>query len=108
MFPGMNKKAVEQAMKKMGVKQEEIEASEVIIKTSGKDLVIKNPNVMKVHMMGEESFQISGEVVEGGGISEEDVRTVAEQAEVLEEEARKALEETDGDLAEAILKLKKE
>ena len=104
----MNKKAVEQAMKKMGVKQEEIPAFEVIIKGPGKDLIIKNPSVMKVDMMGQESFQISGDVVESSGISDEDVRTVAEQAEVLEDEARKALEETKGDLAEAIIKLKKE
>ena len=42
MFPGMNKKAIEQAMKKLGVKQEEIEATEVIIKTTGKDLKDKH------------------------------------------------------------------
>ena len=58
-------------------------------------------------MMGQETFQISGEISEGSGISEEDILTVSDKAEVSEEEARKALEETDGDLAEAIMKLQK-
>ncbi len=39
--------------------------------------------------------------------SKEDVHTVAARAGVSEEAAQKALEETNGDLAEAILKLKK-
>jgi len=34
------------------------------------------------------------------------VNMVSEQAQVSEEEARKALEETNGDIAEAIMKLK--
>ena len=64
MFPGMNKRAIEAAMKKMGVKQEEIDAKEVIIKLEDKELVIKNPNVSRVEMMGQETFQISGEIEE--------------------------------------------
>jgi len=104
---GLNPKMMQQAMKKMGVQQQEIEASEVIIKTSDKTLVISNPNVMKVNMMGQESFQITGEVSEqryGIDISEDDINTVVEQANVSKEEASGALEETDGDIAEAILK----
>lgn len=102
MFPGMNKKAIEQAMKKMGVKQEEIEAREVIIKTNDKDLVIRDPGVVKVNMMGEESLQITGKIEEE---SNEDIRVIMEQANCDEGEARKALEE-EGDIAGAILKLK--
>ena len=63
-------------------------------------------------MMGQENFQISGEVHEeevssAPEISEEDVRTVMEQTGVDKNTARKAIEDVDGDLAEAILNLKK-
>ena len=94
-------------MSKMGVKQEDIPASEVIIKSPGKEIIIKNPNVVKVNMMGQETYQITGEVSEGSGISEDDILTVADKAEVSEDEALKALEKHKGDLAEAIMDLKK-
>ncbi len=104
MLPGMNQKQLQQAMKKLGVKQEEIQASEVIIKCNNKNLVIKNPNILKVNMMGQESLQITGEIQEET-ITEEDITTVAEQSQTTKEEAKKALKETNGDLAAAILKL---
>jgi nascent polypeptide-associated complex subunit alpha len=106
MIPGMKQSDLKKAMKRMGVKQEEIDAQEVIIKTKDKNLVISNPSVVKIEMMGQESFQVSGEVSEQGAVSQEDVNTVMEKASVSEEEARKALEKTSGDLAGAILSLK--
>ncbi len=105
MFPGMNPRDMKAAMKKMGVKQEEIAATKVIIKTDGPDLVIDNPQVLKVKMMGHESLQITGAIREETTISEEDVKTVAEQANVSFEEAQTALEKTNGDLAQAIVDL---
>lgn len=107
-MPGMNPRQMQKAMQRMGIKQEEIDASEVIIKTPEKNLVIKNPQVTKVDMMGQKTFQVIGEVTEESSISEEDIKTVAEQAEVSEEQAKEALQKTSGDLAEAILELKKE
>ncbi|MBS3133342.1 nascent polypeptide-associated complex protein [Candidatus Woesearchaeota archaeon] len=110
MFPGMNPRAVEQAMKKMGIRQVDIPASEVIIKSEGKDIVIANPKVVKVNVMGQDSFQITGNVEERPAtveISEDDVKTVSEQTGVSDEDARKALEESNGDLAAAIMLLKK-
>lgn len=106
MFPGINPKQMQQAMKKLGVKQEEIKASEVIIKTQEKNLIIKNPQIVKVNMMGQESLQITGDIEEQSLISEDDVNTVAEQANVSKQEARKALENNNGDLATSILELK--
>ena len=103
----MNPKQVEQAMKKLGVKQQSIDASEVIIKCGNKNLIIKDPQVVKINMMGQDSLQISGEIHEETAISEEDITTVAAQANVSKEEAKKALEESNGDLADAILKLQK-
>ena len=106
MFPGMKQSDLKKAMKQMGMKQEDIEADEVIIKTRDKDIVISNPSVVKIEMMGQESFQISGEVKEKSSISEEDIETVMEKAGVSKEKASKALEKAGGDLAEAILSLK--
>lgn len=111
MIPGMNPRDVQKAMKRLGIKQEEIDATEVIIKTSDKELIISNPQVSKVNMMGQETFQISGDVEERlvssePEINEEDIKTVMEQAGVTEEEAREAIEDNEGDLAKAIMAIK--
>ena len=105
-MPGLDPRLVKQAMKKLGVKQEEIDASEVVIKCHDKNIVIKNPEVLKVNMAGNESFQISGDVEEESS-DEKDVEMIMEQTSCSKEEAEKALEESDGDIAGAILKLKK-
>lgn len=107
MFPNINPKQLQKAMKRMGVKQEEIDATEVIIRTSDKELIIKNPHVAKVNMMGQESIQITGDIEERDlkPYKEEDVKTVMQQANCSEERAKEALEKSKGDLAEAILSL---
>lgn len=108
MFPGMNKKAMEQAMKKLGMKQEPIDATEVIIKTSsGKDLIVKSPEVMKVNMMGQETLQITGSIEEASSFSEDDVKTIMEQTGADEKLIKQKLEENNGDLAKTIMDLKK-
>ena len=104
----MNPRQMKQAMKKMGMQQDDIEATEVIIKTADSEIVFQNPSVAKVKMMGQESWQITGEYEERGldsspEISEDDVKTVMERANVSEEDARKAIEENEGDLASAIM-----
>jgi len=109
MFPKLNPKDMEKMMKKMGIKQENIDATEVIIKCPDKDLVIKNPQVSKVNAMGQETLQIIGDIEEviAKKFTDEDVKTVSEQAKVSKDKAREALEKNDGDLAAAILSLKK-
>lgn len=111
MIPGMNPKKMAQAMKQLGVKQIDIEATEVIIKTPDVNLIIRNPQVSKVNMMGQESIQVVGDIEEyvedtAPKINEEDIKTVMDQTGVSEEKAKAAIEETEGDLAEAIMKLK--
>ena len=106
---------MQQMMRQMGIQQQEINATEVIIKTADKEFIITNPSVAKVNMMGQETFQISGEITErelsstslASEISEEDIKTVMEQTGADQKSAKKALEEADGDLAQAILNLKK-
>ena len=103
---GLDPKKMQAVMKQLGMSQEEISASKVIIEKENSRIVIENPSVSRISMHGQESFQISGMVHEESGfvISEEDVRTVMEKAGASEKEARKALEETR-DLADAILKM---
>jgi len=110
MFPGINPREMQKAMKKLGIKQEEIEAEEVVIKSPNKYLIIKNPHVSKVNMMGQETFQIVGEVTEieqneKVEIDENDVGVVMEQTNCSKEDALEALQNSNGNLAEAILKL---
>ncbi|MEK6833285.1 MAG: nascent polypeptide-associated complex protein [Nanoarchaeota archaeon] len=108
MFPGVDPKQMQGMLKKMGISQEDIDASRVIIeKIDNSRIIIENPSVQKIKMQGQETFQIAGDIFEEQGkeeISEEDIKTVMEKTGVSEKKARKALEET-GDLAEAILEL---
>lgn len=107
MFPSLNPRDLRNAMKRLGIKEEEIPAKEVIIKKEGKNIIIRQPRIIRINMGGEESLQISG-VMEEQAISEireEDIQTVAGQANCSHEEARKALEECEGDLAKAIIRL---
>ena len=101
----LDPKKMQAVMKQLGIKQEEIDAEEVIIKAKGKEIVIKQPQVTKMNVQGQDMFQITGNAEEK--TSREDVKMVAETADVSEEEAEKALEKADGDLAKAIMLLKK-
>jgi nascent polypeptide-associated complex subunit alpha len=112
MIPGMNmnSRQMKQAMKRMGIQQEEMDAKEVIIILEDKKIVISNPNVSKVNMMGQETYQITGEeniesLETKAEINEDDIKTVMEQTSVSEQEAKAAIEEADGDLAQAIMNL---
>ncbi len=106
MFGGLNPKKMQAMMKQMGIAQEEIDASRVIIeKTDNTRTIIENPSVVKIKMQGQESFQITGDISEQeAGISEEDIKTIMEKTGVSEGKAKETLEKT-GDLAEAILEL---
>ena len=103
-------------MQRMGMETKEIkDVLEVIIKTADKNIIIEEPNVMSLVMDRQKIFQVIGgnqreeapeqDTVE---ISENDIKIVAEQANVDAEEARRALEESEGDLARAIVLLKGE
>ncbi len=106
----LNPKQMKKMMKQMGIEMDEIEAEEVIIRTKSEELIFKNPSVTKISAKGVETFQVVGsyEVKERIEISEDDVKLVAEQAGVSLEEARKALMEAKGDIAEALIKLTEE
>ena len=104
----VNPKKMQAMMKQMGMSQEEIPSSRVIIeKQDNSKIIIMNPSVTKIIMQGQETFQIAGEVQEENQapkISEDDIKTVIEKTNCTEEQAKRVLENT-GDLAEAILEL---
>ena len=99
-------------MQRMGLSMDAVsDVEQVIIKTGSREIIIEGPEVTILEMQGQKIFQVAG-----GKISEkvmerkptfpeEDVRLVADQTGKSIEEARKALEESGGDLAKAILLL---
>lgn len=121
MIPGMrglDTRRMNAMMKRLGIKVEELRGvKEVIFVLGDKKIVIDNPEVTVMDLQGQKTYQVVGEArevaagrdeEEGKGAPEipiEDIKMVAEKAGVSEEEARKALEETDGDIAEAIIRL---
>jgi alpha-NAC-related protein len=100
-------------MAKMGIKSTEIPASRVTIESEGKNIVITSPQVTRIEAQGTTSFQISGEVSEQEAhviveITADDVDTVAASTGITDKEKiMEALKEEDGDIARAILRLKK-
>jgi len=99
-------------MQRMGLSMGEMpDVQQVVFKTSTKEIIIENPEVAIMEMRGQKIFQVTGEkIVEKAiekktTIPEEDVQLVATQAKVSVEEARAALEQSKGDLAQAILLL---
>jgi nascent polypeptide-associated complex subunit alpha len=113
MMPGnMNPRQMKQMMKRLGIKVTEIKNVEkIVITTDDKEYVFKDAEVTVMDAHGQKTYQITGspEVFEKEeeGIPEEDINLIVEQTGVSKEEAEKALEESDGDIAEAILKLQK-
>ena len=112
MFPGgrgMNPRQIQAQMKRMGINMEELsDVEEVLIRLKTKDIVIKNPSVTYINAQGQKSYQVAGDVSEvekTPAIPKEDIMLVAGQAGVSEQEALRALEECNGEPAEAIVKL---
>jgi len=106
MIPGFDPRKMQSLMKQMGLTQSEIDAKRVIIeKKEGGRLIINNPEVSKIKIQGNESFQITGEVLEEK-FDEKDIEMIIEKTNCSKKEAETILQET-GDLAEAILKLSK-
>ena len=114
----MNPRQMKAAMKRLGIETEEIsEVEEVVIRTATKEYVFKSAEVSAMTVQGQKTWQIVGEPIvmsrktagapapETLSISEEDVDLVAEKAGVSKAVARKALEEANGEPAEAIIRL---
>ena len=113
MFPGlgkgMNTRKAQQMMKQMGIRITDIEnVEEVTIRTSDYDIIFDDAAVSITETAGTKIYQLTGTPQERArevAIPDDDVRLVIEQTGASEDSARKALEESGGDLADAIMKL---
>ena len=125
MMPGMgrvNPRQMKQAMRKMGISTEELtDVQEIIILTKTKEYVFKEAEVTIMTVQGQKTFQVVGEpevrprsatTAKPGavapaetGLPEEDITLVMEQTGATREMAIAALKATDGQPAEAILKI---
>lgn len=107
----IDKRQMERMMRQMGIKTKELEGvKEVIIKMEEKEILLQEPQVVLTEMGGQRSYQITGKEIERNlqmSPPEEDVKIVMEQTGIDRESALKAIVETSGDLAEAIVKLKR-
>lgn len=109
----VNPREAKRMMQRMGLSMDAMpDVERVIIKTGNKEITIEEPEVAMIEMQGQKIFQITGGRIsekaaerKPSGIVEEDVRLVADQTGKSVEQARKALEESGGDLAKAILLL---
>ena len=119
-MPGnMNPRQMKQMMRRLGINVQEIQnVEEIIIRTDTKEYIFDRAEVTIMDAQGQKTYQISGRprIVERSAeettadeekeeIPQADIDLVAEQTGKSKDDAKKALEETDGDIAEAILKL---
>ena len=108
MFGGVNPRQMQGMMKKMGISQEQLPVKRVICEMDDGNLVIEEPGVMRIKMQGQESYQVTGEAIEEdtSKFSDEDIEMVIEKTGKDKDTVIKALEESEGDIAEAIVNLK--
>jgi len=114
----VNPREQRRMMQRMGMNMDSVaDVEQVIIKTNSKEITIEHPDVAILEMQGQKIFQIiGGRVAEKAvertipsaskpAVADADVQLVSDQTGKSVEEARKALEECEGDLAKAILLL---
>jgi nascent polypeptide-associated complex subunit alpha len=107
----INPREANRMMQRMGMQVEQVDdVTRVVIESASKRIVIDNPEVAIVKVQGQTVYQVGGGTAreEGpvGVSSQEDANLVASQAGVSVEEAAKALQQSGGDLAQAIIILK--
>ena len=120
----MDSRRARRMMKQMGMNMDELgDIKRVILQGDNKEIVIEGPQVTSINVQGTKMYQVAGGreterkiqaegAVEAAPVEEEplvlpeeDILLVAQQANVSIEKARAALENSDGDLAQAIIKL---
>ena len=110
MMPGnINPRQMNQMMRRLGISVKNIDNVEkIIIQTDTKEYIFKEAEVTIMDAKGQKTYQIIGNPIirdRSDDTLKEDIKLVMDQTGKSEEEAKKALEESNGDIAEAILKL---
>ena len=115
MMPNMDPKQMKNIMERMGIKSTDVDALRVVIECPDRRIVVSEPQVTRIEAQGAVTFSVAGSISEEAPhdakveITEDDVKVVMEQSGVSDSaSARKALEESDGDIADAIMRLKNE
>lgn len=119
----MDSRRARRMMNQMGMKMNELgDIKRVILQSDKREIIIEGPQVTSINVQGTKMYQIAGgRETEGKPstatigttepeeapleIPEEDILLVAQQANVSIEVAKRALEDNEGDLAQAIIKL---
>ena len=106
----MDNRNARRMMERMGIDMKEVpNVQEVIIRATDKEMHIKNPSVSEINAQGNRVFQVAGDVeeveVERETFNDEDILLVQQQTGATREKAVAALEESNGEVARAILKL---
>lgn len=123
---GLDPNKMQQMMKQMGIDIDDIDAEEVIIRTSDEQLVFTDAEVQRMDAQGQQTYNIVGtperrargasetgnaggetemEETTDEGLPKEDIQIVADRADTSMEAAREALLATDGDLVAAVERL---
>ncbi len=116
---GFDPSQLQQMMQQFGIDMTELDATRVTIETAdGERLVFDAPDVTRMDAQGQQTYQIVGDptteatadepaadTAASEAIPEDDVTLVASRTGASAEDARAALEDTDGDLAAAIASL---
>ena len=116
----MNPRKMQKMMEQMGIDMTDIDAEEVIIRTADEELVFTDADVQLMEAQGQKTYQVVGDPEsqdrtaesgdadagesdsESGVVDADDVELVAMRTGVDEDAAREALEDNDGDLADAV------
>ncbi|HEX9916003.1 MAG TPA: nascent polypeptide-associated complex protein [Candidatus Bathyarchaeia archaeon] len=118
----MDSRRARRMMQQMGMKMDELgDIKRVILQSDTREVIIEGPAVTSMNVQGQKMYNIVGgkettrkpeaEAEEAAveepapAVPEEDVLLVAQSANVSMEKARAALEQSGGDLAQAILML---
>jgi len=106
----VNSRRTRRMMKNMGLNMDEMpDINRVILQGPKREIIIEGASVTSLNIKGQKMFQIAGgKLVENTiekklQIPEEDILLVSQQTGVSMERARIVLEESEGDLAKAIL-----
>jgi nascent polypeptide-associated complex subunit alpha len=119
----MDSRRARRMMQQMGMKMDELgDIKRVILQSDTREIVIEGPAVTSMNVQGQKMYNVVGgkettrkaeakaeeaavEEEPAPVIPEEDILLVAQSANVSMEKARAALEQSGGDLAQAILML---
>lgn len=119
MIPGkLNSREMRRMMQQMGIKSTEMtDVKRVVMEAGTKKYIIENPQVVAIEAQGQKSFQITGnfkeiqsknETVDSAPkeeFPETDVKLVMEQANCSREKALESLRASEGEPADAIMKI---